>query len=204
MTERFDRSLGMDRSVTRRDFLSGMSIALTGTLAYRWFEAQGVAQNDVFAPEKATDYYPPSKTGLRGTHDGAWETAHALRDGRTWPDVRDTGERYDLIVVGGGISGLAAAYFFRQAAGRDARILVLDNHDDFGGHAKRNEFTAGGRLWIGYGGTQAIESRRSWSPAAKRLRDELGIDTDKFFTATDQTFYTKLGLGQGVFFDRET
>ena len=194
----------MDRDITRRDFLNGAGIALTGALAHPWFESERLPQTDVFAPEKAPDYYPPARTGLRGTHDGAWEVAHALRDGRTWDDVRDTGEQYDLVVVGGGISGLAAAYFFRQAAGPNARILVLDNHDDFGGHAKRNEFTAGGRLWIGYGGTQAIEGRRSWSPVAKGLRDELGIDTDKFFTAVDQKFYTSLGLGQGVYFDRET
>ena len=204
MTDRLDRSLGMDRDISRRDFLNGAAIALTGTLAHPWFESTALAQAAASAPEKSPDYYPPSRTGLRGTHDGAWEVAHALRDGRTWDEARDTGERYDLVVVGGGISGLAAAYFFRQAAGRDARILVLDNHDDFGGHAKRNEFTAAGRVWIGYGGTQAIEGRGTWSPVAKRLRDELGIDTDKFFTATDQTFYTKLGLGQGVFFDRET
>ena len=48
-------------------------------------------------------------------------------------------EAYDLIVVGGGISGLAAAYFFRKQAAK-SRILILDNHDDFGGHARRNEF----------------------------------------------------------------
>ncbi len=204
MSDPSDRALGMDRDITRRDFLSGAGIALTGALAHPWFESALLPQTDVFAPEKAPDYYPPARTGLRGTHDGAWEVAHALRDGRTWDDVRDTGEQYDLVVVGGGISGLAAAYFFRQAAGRNARILVLDNHDDFGGHAKRNEFTAGGRLWIGYGGTQAIEGRRSWSAVAKGLRDELGIDTDKFFTAVDQKFYTSLGLGQGVYFDRET
>jgi spermidine dehydrogenase len=204
MNDRLDRALGMDRDITRRDFLNGAGIALTGALGRPWFESARLPQTDVFAPEKAPDYYPPARTGLRGTHDGAWEVAHALRDGRTWDDVRDTGEQYDLVVVGGGISGLAAAYFFRQAAGPNARVLVLDNHDDFGGHAKRNEFTAGGRLWIGYGGTQAIEGRRSWSPVAKALRDELGIDTDKFFTAVDQRFYTSLGLGQGVYFDRET
>jgi spermidine dehydrogenase len=204
MTDLRDRALGMDRDITRRDFLNGTAIAVTGALTHPWFESAALAQADSVDPEKSPSYYPPSRTGLRGTHDGAWEVAHALRDGRTWSDARDTGEQYDLVVVGGGISGLAAAYFFRQASGQDARILVLDNHDDFGGHAKRNEFTAAGRVWIGYGGTQAIEGRRSWSPVAKGLRDELGIDTDKFFTATDQTFYTKLGLGQGVFFDRET
>ena len=71
-------------------------------------------------------------------------------------------ERYDLVVVGGGISGLAAAWFYRRARGADARILILDNHDDFGGHAKRNEFMLDGRLVIGYGGSQSIDSPNAW------------------------------------------
>ena len=65
--------------------------------------------------------------------------------------------RYDLVVVGGGISGLAAAWFYRRAK-PSARILILDNHDDFGGHAKRNEFTLDGRRIIGYGGSQSLQS----------------------------------------------
>ena len=194
------RLLGMDQPISRRDFLDGARIALTGSVVYPWFDIQPAGTAARTAP------YPPALTGMRGTHDGAWEVAHALRDGKAWADGTDTdtGEAYDLVVVGGGISGLAAAYFFRKQFGPTARILVLDNHDDFGGHAKRNEFTLAGRLLIGYGGTQAIEQRRTWSPVARGLRDELGIDTDKFFTAVDQTLYTGLGLGQGVFFDRET
>lgn len=199
-----DAALGMDRSITRRDFLDGARVVLTGAAAYPWFTNAHTTAALAQAPDGGT--YPPALTGLRGTHDGAWEVAHALRDGKTWDGgaIADAGESYDLVVVGGGISGLAAAYFYRKAAGPGARILVLDNHDDFGGHAKRNEFTVGGRLLIGYGGTQAIEQRRSWSTVARGLSDELGIDTDRFFTAVDQTLYTRHGLGQGVFFDRET
>ena len=202
MSNARDRRLGMDRPITRRDFLDGVGLALTGSAAHGWFGAEVQARDA--ATQSPPAPYPPALTGLRGTHDGAWEVAHSLRDGRAWDEASatTTDERYDLVVVGGGISGLAAAYFYRQAAGAGARILVLDNHDDFGGHAKRNEFTLGGRLLIGYGGTQAIENRRGWSPVAKGLRDELGIDTDRFFTAVDQTLYTKLGMGQGVFFDR--
>ena len=205
MMDSNDRALGMHRRITRRDFLNGVGVTLSGSVAYPWFGARGVEQaGGVFEPEKSADYYPPARTGLRGTHDGAWEVAHAVRDGRTWNDASDTGERYDLVVVGGGISGLAAAYFYRKAAGQNARILVLDNHDDFGGHAKRNEFTAGGRTIVGYGGTQAIEGRLNWSPVAKGLRDELGIDTEKFFKAFDPSPYESRGLGQGVFFDQDT
>jgi spermidine dehydrogenase len=80
---------------------------------------------------------------LRGQHPGSFETAHAqARDRKRFAlDGLPVEERYDLVVVGGGISGLSAAWFYRRAAGPTARILVLDNHDDFGGHAKRNEFT---------------------------------------------------------------
>jgi spermidine dehydrogenase len=88
---------------------------------------------------------------MRGSHAGSFETAHALRDG-TFPvagaNPVDTGEYYDLIVVGAGISGLAAAYFYRATAGPDLRILLLDNHDDFGGHAKRNEFDFNGNIQL--------------------------------------------------------
>ena len=135
------RDLGMDRPITRRDFLNGFSLLVGGSLI------RPDQLSALGASSAATDaYYPPALTGLRGDHVGSFETAHSLRDGTFWEDAgsaNNTGEKYDLVVVGGGISGLAAAHFFRKAAGPKARILILDNHDDFGGHAKRNEFRAG-------------------------------------------------------------
>ena len=91
----------------------------------------------------------------------------------------DTGERYDLVIVGGGISGLAAAHFWRRALGNTQKILVLDNHDDFGGHAKRNEFTYQGRTFIGYGGTMGIATPFPYSYTAKRLIEELGVEVER-------------------------
>ena len=151
--------------------------------------------------------YPPALTGLRGSHAGSFETFHALKDGTFWDtagSIVSTGETYDLAVVGGGISGLAAAYYYRKAVGKKARIIILDNHDDFGGHAKRNEFTANGRLYLGFGGTQSIDSPAPYSPVAKALIAELGIDVSRSAQVLDPNLYAGLGLQRAFFFDKET
>jgi spermidine dehydrogenase len=135
-----DRMLGMHRNITRRDFLNGMAVGAGGMLASPWLGALLSAQTSPASAQDRPGYYPPTLNGMRGSHPGAFEVAHALRDGTFWERAGkpvETGEEYDLVVVGGGISGLAAAYFYRKQAGPSARILILDNHDDFGGHAKR-------------------------------------------------------------------
>src|ERR1700732_198259 len=203
-----DKELGMGREITRRDFLNGVAAGLGGTLVGGGFGREtllAAATLDEFAPEKAPDYYPPARQGMRGNHDGTFTFAHRLRDGEgadSFGDAANTGESYDLIVVGGGISGLAAAYFFRKRAGKNARILILDNHDDFGGHAKRNEFRVGGRKVLSYGGTQSIESPGKYSDVAKALILEIGVKTEKFCRAYDQKLYSKMGTA--AFFDKET
>jgi len=196
----------MSKAIGRRDFLNGMSVAL-GAAAV----APGTFWSDVlagegkpFAPEKDPSYYPPAKTGMRGSHDGSWEVAHSMMDGKQWSDPVTDAETYDLIVVGAGISGLSAAYFYRQQAGPNAKILILDNHDDFGGHAKRNEFRSADRLIIGYGGTQTIACPNLYSPQAKQLLNDLGVEVKKFETFYDRSFYKSRGMGQAIFFDKET
>jgi spermidine dehydrogenase len=206
--EKRDRRLGMKREITRRDFLNGVAVGMGGTLVGGSMKTEtllAAGALDELAPEKAADYYPPAKMGIRGNHDGTFTFAHRLRDGEgahSFGDAVDTLEKYDLVVVGAGISGLAAAYFYRKRAGRNARILVLDNHDDFGGHAKRNEFRAGGRTLVSYGGTQSIESPGRYSKVARGLLEELGIKTARFYKAYDQQLYSKMGTA--AFFDRQT
>jgi spermidine dehydrogenase len=206
MSKREDRKLGMDRNITRRDFLNGVAVgtggAVAGTMlpAYAW-DALGAST----AAQDLPGYYPPALTGLRGSHPGSFEAAHDVRDGKfPKPDAApaDTKETYDLVIVGGGISGLAAAHFWR-AKNPDARILILDNHDDFGGHAKRNELRANGRMLLANGGTWAIESPFPYSKVARSLMDELAIDP----AGLAKKCYRRgvyQGLEHGVFFDKHT
>jgi len=186
--------------LTRRDFLNGVALTVGGALLP---PPEALALGD----PSGAGAYPPALTGLRGSHDGSFEVAHALRAGTFWATAGpagDTGERYDLVVVGAGISGLAAAWFFRKVAGASARILVLDNHDDFGGHARRNEFRIGGRTLIGCGGTFAIDSPAPYSAVASALLAELGIDVSRFPRMVERGLYRGLGMSPAIFFDRET
>jgi len=194
-----DKELGMDRPITRRDFMNGAAMAL----------AAAITPKSLFGQE-AQDrpgYDPPAAHGLRGSHAGAFEVAHSLRDGTFWKSAgkpESTGETYDLIVVGGGISGLSSARFFHQAAGKGARVLILENHDDFGGHAKRNEFQVDKTFMLGYGGTYSIESPAIYSPVAKGVVRDLGIDVSSYARHNDKKLYRSLGLKRKIFFDRET
>ena len=185
----------MDRLISRRDLLHGV-----GALA-----AISLVPGHAFADKLGAGSYPPALTGLRGSHIGSFEVAHQLaRDGKVdWGPIEepDSGD-YDLVVVGGGISGLASAHFYRKANPR-ARVLILDNHDDFGGHAKRNEFDVGGRTLLGYGGSQSLEAPSGYSGVVKTFLRDFGVDIARFDTAYDREFYRRNGLGAGIYFNAE-
>jgi spermidine dehydrogenase len=186
----------MSNTINRRDFLGGTALVIAAGLT-------PLAQMRA----EPTRYYPPSLTGLRGSHPGSFEVAHQVgREGKSF-DISGLAveQNFDLVVVGGGISGLAAAWFYREAHGPNTRILILENHDDFGGHAKRNEFRVGDRLLLGYGGTESLQSPKTFfSKTVNRLLHSLGIDYKRFDTAFDRKLYESLGLTHGVFFDRES
>jgi spermidine dehydrogenase len=194
-----DRDLGMRRRIPRRDFLNGVAIGITGAYA-------AARMPSLAAMQAATGDYPPARVGLRGNYPAAVQAFGPMTNGtyRQFPPVQaDTSEQYDLVVVGAGISGLAAAHFWRRALGNAQRVLVLDNHDDFGGHAKRNEFTYQGRTFIGYGGTQSIATPYPYSYTAKRLVEELGIQVERSAEFQNREAFTRLNLGPSMFFDKE-
>jgi len=207
-------SLGTDRAITRRDFVNGVALgvggALVGSRLPRGLMAALRAEETGQAAASGV-YYPPTRTGMRGSHDGSWEVSHSLRDGRFGQSLgtpTDTHESYDLVVVGGGISGLAAAHFFRERAGRNARVLVLDNHDDFGGHAKRNEFHIAGRMLLMNGGTAGIDSPTPYSDTADGLLKALGVDAaalaSRFSPRGAASGLQVSGLRGAYFFYKET
>ena len=190
--------------ISRRDFLNGCALSLAAGTSLSPLDA--LAQELGNPAALPPDYYPPTLQGLRGSHEGSFEVAHDMRDGRAWDPV-DAGEPlYDLVVVGGGLSGLSAAHFYRKRMGPGARILVLDNHDDFGGHAKRNEFWHDGRMFLVNGGTLNVEAPSQYSTVAAGLLWDLGIDRTRYFERNREMWsrYRDMGLSGGLFFDAET
>ena len=121
-----------------------------------------------------------------------------------WGPTTKLEESYDLVVVGGGISGLSAAYFYQQKHGKDKKVLILDNHDDFGGHAKRNEHKIDGKTLISYGGSQSIVEPKHGSKVVHALLKDIGVEIERFISAYDRNFYKKNNLGSVTYFNKKT
>ena len=154
-----DRDLGLGTKITRKDFLNASLLGVGGLLLgapspAEWLNSRaGEAAGLQATPDDWTGYggvgdYAASNGNTRPV----LEAAHRVRDGRYSPlpsSAADTGELYDVVVIGGGISGLTAAYRVAKATGRSKTCLVLENHPMFGGGAKRNEFSVNGVKLVG-------------------------------------------------------
>ena len=184
--------------ITRRNFINGTLMAAGSAILP--LDSTSHAAMAALDPS----YYPPSRTGLRGSHPGSNDSAHERAwTGRSdWGPTTDLAEEYDLIVVGGGLSGLAAAEFFKAKHGADKRILILDNHDDFGGHAKRNEHTIDGVTRICYGGSQTIVDPELADKVVLDLFDNIGVDIKRFESAYDMDFFKRHDLGGCTYFNK--
>ena len=203
-----DKKLGMQRAITRRDFVQGAAVTVGATLHTNALGLPNVATASVSVGAGAEDIetadYPPIKTGMRGAHPGAYEIAHALaRDGAKFPKPTATDEHYDLIVVGAGISGLAAAHYYRKRFGADSKILLLENHDDFGGHAKRNEFHQSGDMVLSLGGTHNLEWWK-FSETVNAFMAEHGVDYQAMREQMDFAYGRDATNGQAMWFDEAT
>jgi spermidine dehydrogenase len=184
--------------ITRRDFINGS--LMVGAASMLPFGATSQAVLDTLDPL----YYPPALTGLRGNHAGSYTTAHgrALAKKSYWGPTTKLKEEYDLIVVGGGISGLSAAFFYQQEHGKDKKVLVLDNHNDFGGQCARNEHTVGDDTRLIFGGSQTVVSPHARSETVLRLLKDLGVDLDRFKTAYDIDFFKRNNLRAVTYFNK--
>jgi len=185
-------------NISRRDFINGVALSVAAGSSLSPLELLAMTAQDGTS-------YPPALTGLRGSHPGSFEVSHALAwGGASWPRPDSlTDDVYDLVVVGGGISGLSAAFFYRQRVGADAKILILDNHDDFGGHAKRNEFDVDGKQLICYGGSQSIDTPGHYSEASSQLLKDVAINTERFYDYFDRSYFRDRDLGRAIYFSKE-
>ena len=178
-----DAALGMDVPITRRDFLGSTLLASGAALLESVAPAQLLAaQEDEFTGYGGVGEYSSSN----GNTMEVLRAGHTIRDGVYDPlpkEVIDTGEKYDCVIVGGGISGLAAALFFQRQTNQHrsksgTTCLVLENHPIFGGEAKQNEFLVDGKRLIAHQGSAIYQLQNPHSFLA-RFYDSIGLKTPR-------------------------
>ncbi|MBF7046943.1 NAD(P)-binding protein [Campylobacter volucris] len=184
----------------RRDFLNGMALTILAGMT----PLQVLYGKDAKVEDFTKEYYPPKWLGLRGSNNASYEFAHMLRDGQKFDfSSLKPKQEYDLVVVGAGISGLAAACFYQNKFGKNKKILILDNHDDFGGHARRNEIELDDGTILSYGGSESFQSPKAlYSKEVVDLLSSLGVNIDDLAKRFDVNFYPDLNLSRGVYFSK--
>jgi spermidine dehydrogenase len=201
-----DTKLGMNDSITRRDFL-GSTLLASGALLLESITPAQLVAGDEFTGYGGVGEYSRSN----GNTLAVLEAGHTIRDGLYEPlpkDVIDTGESYDCVIVGGGISGLAAALFFQRQARPGATCLVLENHPIFGGEAKQNEFLVDGRRLVAHQGS-AIYQLHPANSFIAQFYDSIGLKAQKLDyqqwagpgpeMPLSQTPYEAIGLEHGQY-----
>ena len=154
-------NLGVQCPITRRDFLNGI---LVGSGAALVSGTTGPASAGTSLSEANAPSGSPW-TGYGGSGDYRWsngntdavrEAAHAIRDHR-YPQLAPSHsvESHDLVVVGGGFSGLTVAYEFHKRRRANQTCLLLENHPVLGGEAKQNDFEVNGIQLSGPQGSNA-------------------------------------------------
>jgi spermidine dehydrogenase len=163
--------------ITRRDFLGSTLLASGATLLKNVSPAELLEDKDEFTGYGGVGDYSTSN----GNTLQVLRAGHSIRDGRYDPlpdNIIDIGEMYDCVVIGGGISGLAAALFFQRQASPEMKCLVLENHPIFGGEAKQNEFLVEGKRLIAHQGSAIYQLQYPFSFLA-HFYDSIGLKAPK-------------------------
>jgi len=197
----------MNSEITRRDFLGSTLLASGAALLDGFSPAQLLAESDEFTGYGGVGEYSRSN----GNTLEVLQAGHRMRDGAHRPlpaDVVDTGEVYECVIVGGGISGLAAALAFLRQAGPKSSVLILENHPIFGGEAKQNEFLVDGKKLVAHQGSAIYQVPYPHSFIA-RFYDSIGLHEPKLnyqewagpepAMTLGRTPYDSAGLGRGEY-----
>lgn len=223
-----DDALGINTPITRKDFLNASLLGAGALLLHAPSPLAAMARmagHDSSAPQRADGWTGPAGVGDYASSNGntrpVLDAAHKIRDGvyARQGAPTDTGETYDLVIVGGGITGLTAAHFFAKSTNGAKRCLVLENHPIFGGEAKQNEFVVNGTRLLAPQGSNDFGVPRAGSGWQSDLWDELKMPREFEWSVPDTATNTlrvardnyqpmegvgEYGVDIGYFFDQHS